>query len=672
MTDSQGMPEGQTYLNPVHDRSCPDPFVLKWGGEFWAYCTGYWHDGRVFGVLHSRDLVHWAELGGAMEPLPGNAPCYWAPEVVYENGRFLMYYSVGNETLMEIRVGVAEHPAGPFRDSGRRLTTEDFAIDPHVFVDEDGARYLFYATDFLTHQFIGTGTVMDRMIDSFTLEGRPRPVTRARYDWQVYDPARKEKGGVRWHTVEGPTVLKHKGLYYEMFSGGNWQNTTYGVSYATSESLERQEEWEQASDGERVLPILRTLPGKVVGPGHNSVVRGPDNRQLFCVYHRWTEQGRVLAIDRLEWVGERMTVLGPTTTPQPAPIHPTFQDFVEGERDEELNEGWETPKGRWGVRAGEAVQEQTEGEALARCDAVWAGSFLLEVSLRAVVGETPRGSFGVDIYGADGARRLRVALEPEKRRIVFRRSSGDAREAARALPENFDFAAYHLLRIDADAARVHVSLDGYAARTQLFLNGEVGQAGLFTDGAAASFKGFQLTVGWQDEFDDDKDGAWEARGWQDEAGKGGWRTRERQLVYEAAETAEGRITKGPPLESYELIVNARLRPTVDGSRGTYGFFPALTDDDGGLLLYLDTDAGGWRLRTRGGSEDVSLPLPASFDPFVFQHFRFLKRAGRLWVRWENELLGSLTVAQEATRVGLYAYHEGASFDFVRVTMINAV
>ncbi len=57
-------------------------------------------------------------------------------------------------------------------------------------------------------------------------EGNPRPVTRARYDWQIYDPNRKEKGGVRWHTVEGPAVIKRKGLYYEMFSGGNWQNTS--------------------------------------------------------------------------------------------------------------------------------------------------------------------------------------------------------------------------------------------------------------------------------------------------------------------------------------------------------------------------------------------------------------------------------------------------------------
>jgi hypothetical protein len=145
-----------------------------------------------------------------------------------------MYYSVGNGEEMQIRAAEARHPAGPFRDCGIRLTREEFAIDPHVFEDAGGSRWLFYATDFLTHTHVGTGTVRDRMDGLLMPSGNPRPVTRARYDWQVYDPARAEKGGVRWHTVEGPFVLRHKRLYYQMFSGGNWKNETYGVSYAVS------------------------------------------------------------------------------------------------------------------------------------------------------------------------------------------------------------------------------------------------------------------------------------------------------------------------------------------------------------------------------------------------------------------------------------------------------
>jgi arabinan endo-1,5-alpha-L-arabinosidase len=301
-----------TYVNPVWPHSFPDPFVLKFRGEYWGYCTGVQPDGRCFGILRSRDLIHWEPVpAGALEPLAGGHTCYWAPEVTYADGIFYLYYSVGNEERMEIRVAVSDHPAGPFVDSGRRLTSETFAIDAHVFVDDDGSRHLFYATDFLDRSHIGTGTVRDRMLDPFTLAGQPAPVTLPRYDWHVYHPNRPEKGYVRWHTIEGPSVLKHNGLYYQMFSGGNWQNPTYGVSYAVTDSLDRPEEWEQRSE-----PILRTIPGKVLGPGHNSVVLGLDDRQLVCVYHCWSQGERVLAIDPLVWEGDELRILGPSSEPQ--------------------------------------------------------------------------------------------------------------------------------------------------------------------------------------------------------------------------------------------------------------------------------------------------------------------------------------------------------------------
>src|SRR5688572_11240934 len=245
-----------TYTNPVYPRSFPDPFVLKFRGEYFAYCTGFGPDGRVFPILRSDDLVKWTDAGTAMGPLAELPPYYWAPEVTYDNGRFYLYYSVGNETLMDIRVAVSKRPDGGFVDIGKKLTSVDFAIDAHVLRDDDSSWFMFYATDFLGHSHIGTGTVVDRMIDPFTLEGKPRPVTRAKYNWQVYDPARKEKGGVRWHTVEGPFVLKRKGVYYEMFSGGNWKNVSYGVSYATTRRLDGEGEWEQHADGANVRPVL--------------------------------------------------------------------------------------------------------------------------------------------------------------------------------------------------------------------------------------------------------------------------------------------------------------------------------------------------------------------------------------------------------------------------------
>jgi beta-xylosidase len=238
-----------TFANPVHSSNFPDPFILKHQGEYYAICTGHWSDGKIFGMLRSKDLLNWEDLGGVMLPIESHDPetipyiHYWAPEIYRFGDTFYLYYSVGNETYMNIRVATSKQPQGPYLDSGKMLTSEQFAIDAHVFRDDDGQHYLFYATDFLEHSHIGTGTVVDRFVNPFTLEGDPKPVTRAKYDWQVYDPERKEKGGVRWHTVEGPCVLKRKGVYYEMFSGGNWQNKSYGVSYAITDDLDISVEW---------------------------------------------------------------------------------------------------------------------------------------------------------------------------------------------------------------------------------------------------------------------------------------------------------------------------------------------------------------------------------------------------------------------------------------------
>jgi GH43 family beta-xylosidase len=663
--------EGRTYMNPVYDRACADPFVLKYCGAYWCYCSGFGHDGRSFGILHSQDLVDWRELPGAMAPLPGGHTCYWAPEVTYLNRRFYLYYSVGNEERMQVRVAVAEQPAGPYKDSGHRLTTEDFAIDAHVFEDDDGARYLFYATDFLTHSHIGTGTVVDRLLDPFTLAGQPRPVTRARFDWQVYDPQRAAKGGVRWHTVEGPFVLKRKGRYYQMFSGGNWQNVSYGVSYATSDQVEAPEEWEQSCDGERVRPILRTLQGEVIGPGHNSVVRGPDNQQLFCVYHRWARDGsaRVLCIDRLDWAGDRMVVLGPSTTPQPAPARPSYA----------LGADWIYPSGRWAVQDGVATQTSVQGKAEARLD-VGVACFVVEVSLRASSPSTASAAHGVGLRSEAGdvMRYMIAANQAEPgARIAWRVELGGWHEQAFALPAGFDLEAYHLLRVEVDGERATLALDGAGVRWQSRLSAAPTGVALVTEDTAASFAGLGLTVGWEDQFVQPNAAPGEL-GWQvldtsaSVASAGRWSIRDGYLYQDNRQAERTVLAKGAPLLSYELVVNARLVDNAEAQGSGYGFYPALGKDDLGPLCCVERSERGWVLRcdTPAGSQRFALP---DFDARVDQQFHFRKESGerqaRLVIQWEALVLGEMQVSLQPSRVGLVVQQAAAAFDMVRVTAI---
>ncbi len=646
-----------TYHNPVFNHACPDPFVLKVRGAYWAYCSGIWHDGRCFGVLHSPDLVTWQDVGGALTPLPGDHPCYWAPEVSILNGRFYLYYSVGNETRMELRVGVADRPEGPFVDSGHRLTTEDFAIDAHVFTDDDGRRYLFYATDFLDHSHIGTGTVVDRLLDPFTLAGQPRPVTRARFDWQVYDPHRAEKGGVRWHTVEGSFVLKRKGRYYHMFSGGNWQNVTYGVGYAVTDDINTPDEWEQVCDGQHVLPILRTIPGQVVGPGHNSVVRGPDNRQLFCVYHRWADDAsaRVMCIDRLEWVGERLTVLGPSTSPQPAPLPPTIQGF--GADGGGLGPDWETTGGEWRVEGGQAAQTSNAGSCSGRRP-LPASSFTLELGVRALADPSGRGGYGLSLYTARGPALALTLLPGSREALVAWHGREGLTQETLTLPAEFEAGVDHLVRLTLDGGAATLSLDDIALRWQGWLDVQPTGLALRTLNMSAAFTSFELTVGWEDLFDHPAASV-AALGWESIRRDGPWTLAAGELCYHGS--GEGTLVKGLPLPAYELVVNACLDPTAAGS---YGFYPAVASDGTGLCLRLVQAADGWALVVDGGG-GARWPLP-EFDPHVYQQFRFRKGNGRLVVQWEAQPLGEMAVSAEPTRVGLWARGK-AAFEMVRVT-----
>ena len=144
-------------------------------------------------------------------------------------------------------------------------------------------------------------------------------VLRARSDWQRFLANRAMYDAVYdWHTLEGPSVYRHAGCYYCFYSGGRWETEGYGVDYGVAASVLGPYSDEGSENGPRVL---RTVPGKVLGPGHNSVVLGPDGVTPYIVYHAWdpAHTARRLCIDRLDFTPEGPRSPGPTTTPQPIP-----------------------------------------------------------------------------------------------------------------------------------------------------------------------------------------------------------------------------------------------------------------------------------------------------------------------------------------------------------------
>ncbi len=315
-----------SFINPVYPHTMADPFVLKHDGLYYAYGTApVGADGRAFPVLRSADLVRWESLGHALVP-PGGTD-FWAPEVAARDGKFYMYYSaqgLGGQDH-QLRVAVSEHPAGPFLDAGVVLVPDQpFSIDAHPFRDRDGSWYLYYCVDFLElegdHR-VGTGIVVDRMLDMTTLAGEPKVVARPHEDWHLFLKQRPMYGNVYdWHTVEGAAVLLHEGLYYCFYSGGAWERENYGISYVVADHPLGP--FRRPPQGGTAL-LMSTRPGRLIGPGHNSFTESPDGSQTWIVYHAWQPdmQGRRMCIDRLDWVDGRPVTTGPTWMEQPRPRH---------------------------------------------------------------------------------------------------------------------------------------------------------------------------------------------------------------------------------------------------------------------------------------------------------------------------------------------------------------
>jgi beta-xylosidase len=313
------------HSNPVYASYFADPFVWKTGDTYYAVGTGELEAkgqtlGKIFPVIQSADFVQWKFASNALlRPDVALGTHFWAPEVAQADGRFFLYYSVGHDDKQhQLRVAISDSPQGPYVDSGKALIDlkeYPFAIDAHPFQDEDGNWYLFYARDFLDMDGgfrAGTGLAVRRMKSMTELEAKESVVLRARRDWQRFQANRSMYGRVwDWHTLEGPFVRKHEGRYYCFYSGGRWETENYGVDYGVADHVLGPYSNDGNDNGPRVL---KTIPGQLLGPGHNSIAVGPDGESEFIIYHAWDKgmKARRMFIDHLTWTPEGPRCEGPT------------------------------------------------------------------------------------------------------------------------------------------------------------------------------------------------------------------------------------------------------------------------------------------------------------------------------------------------------------------------
>ena len=139
-----GMPEATPVIPGCH----PDPSVCRVGADYHLVCSSFEYFPGV-PVFHSRDLVHWTQIGNALDrpsqlrlPLdtPSSAGIY-APTLRHHDGRFWLIVtnvSDGGNLLC-----TATDPAGPWSDPVRLPGVT--GIDPDLAWDQDGTCWCTYA-----------------------------------------------------------------------------------------------------------------------------------------------------------------------------------------------------------------------------------------------------------------------------------------------------------------------------------------------------------------------------------------------------------------------------------------------------------------------------------------------------------------------------------------------
>lgn len=147
--DYTGAKYEDMYKNPIRRGFFPDPSIVRVGNDYYMVNSSFTFFPCI-PISHSTDLVNWKVIGHAItnpewsniDDLEGGRG-YWAPDISYYNGRFYITATLRyNDTEPPYRrqiVVSSENAAGPY---SKPAFIEEDGIDPSIFTDVDGRRYM--------------------------------------------------------------------------------------------------------------------------------------------------------------------------------------------------------------------------------------------------------------------------------------------------------------------------------------------------------------------------------------------------------------------------------------------------------------------------------------------------------------------------------------------------
>jgi len=277
-----------------------DPQVVLYEEKYYCYVTNCDHFSQGFDVWVSDDMKSWDGPIFCFNAIESwGKSHFWAPEVVYHNGKFVMHYTAKSRELDSLRLGVAvsDSPTGPFKEVwDRPMFDLGYAtIDGSVLRSEEG-NFLYYSRDCCENYDVDgvrkSQTWCMRLNDDLTeVISEPMLMTTPEEPFELLSLCARPIPTL-WN--EGPTVIKIGEKYVMNYSANYYASNDYAICVATADNPLGP--WKKSVNN----PVL-SCRSDLFGAGHNAFFTGKDG----CLYTAFHIQTNPEAPS-----GDRRTVIG--------------------------------------------------------------------------------------------------------------------------------------------------------------------------------------------------------------------------------------------------------------------------------------------------------------------------------------------------------------------------
>jgi len=267
---------------------------------------GTWHvfsTGNGISTRSSADLKTWVEGPPVFKDLPAwhrevvsdHKGYLWAPDIIRQGDRYLLYYSVSGWGKNTSAIGLASSPTLDSKDPDYQWKDEGIvirsgkddpynAIDPQLFKDTDKSLWMVFGSFWTGIQLIE--------LDAKT---------------GLRHPEHQKVHQLAWHeSIEAPALFKHGGFYYLFVNWGlccRGTDSTYEIRIGRSKKITGP--YLDADGNELVTgdgTLFMKTEGDRIGPGHASFLQEKDGTHLFFHYYDGKRRGiPTLGDMRLRW-----------------------------------------------------------------------------------------------------------------------------------------------------------------------------------------------------------------------------------------------------------------------------------------------------------------------------------------------------------------------------------